>query len=343
MIAAVTRTLLAVALSGLAMMPAEARAAEPTPGEPGPTPARRGFALPTYQADGYEAASGSTLRDLAAAGGTWVQLNPTWYQTSPTASRFGPGPDSATDAGVRRLIRLADRAGLRVSLKPHIDLPRGGDRAGIVPADRDAWFANYRAFITHYARIAAQEHVDEFAVGTELAGVSADRERWLPVIAAVREAYPGPLTYAANYDEFERVAFWGLLDLIGVDAYFPLAAAPTTDLAELMRAWAPIRDRLARTAERYGRPVLFTEAGYRSQVGATTEPFAFDRIGPADQREQAMAYAALLRTFTGEPWWAGVHWWFWAELPGDEPPDDELSYSPGGKLAEDVLRAYWGS
>lgn len=95
------------------------------------------------------------------------------------------------------------------------------------------------------------------------------------MIRAVREAYDGPLVYAANYDEYEHVPFWGALDLIGVDAYWPLADRPTTDARRLRDAWRPVIRELAGYSARHHRRVLFTEAGYVSQRGATTAPYSW--------------------------------------------------------------------
>jgi hypothetical protein len=326
-------------------VPTDPVPAGPVPAEPVPAPTgaapRRGFALPTYQTDGYDTVGAADhLAEIVAIGGTWVQLNPTWYQRDATANGFAAGPDSVSDAGVRRMIRLAHTAGLRVSVKPHVDLAGGGDRASILPADPDAWFGSYRAFVRHYADIAAREGAAEFVVGTELTGLSGDRPRWLDAIAEARARFPGTIGYAANYDEFERVSFWDAVDVIGVDAYFPLASGPTADTAALVRAWAPLRDRLAATAARHRRPVVFTEAGYRSQVGTVAEPYSFTLTTPADQREQAAAYEALLRVFAGQPWWSGVDWWVWTELP-EESSAPEESYSPRGKLAARVLAEHW--
>lgn len=304
-------------------------------------PPRRGFAVPTYEVKGYDAVEAADhLRDIKAVGGTWVQLNPTWYQMSPAANGFGRTSESVSDAGLRRMIRLARAAGLRVSVKPHVDLPSDADRATIRPADPDAWFATYRAFVAHYAVIAAQEGAAEFVVGTELAGVSADRARWLDVIADARSRFSGTLVYAANYDEYERVAFWDAVDVIGIDAYFPLAGTSGADVGALVKAWAPIRARLATLSARHGRPVLFTEAGYRSQAGTLARPYSFSLTTGADQREQASGYEALLRAFEGQSWWQGVDWWMWTELPVETTPP-ALSYSPRGKLAEIVLATYW--
>jgi hypothetical protein len=61
---------------------------------------------------------------------------------------------------------------------------------------------------------------------------------------------------------------------------------------------------------------------------------------PPSESEQAAAYQALLATFSGEPWWEGVHWWVWNALP-DDGSDHATNYSPRGKAAERVIRDWW--
>ena len=58
--------------------------------------------------------------------------------------------------------------------------------------------------------------------------------------------------------------------------------------------------------------------------------------------EQAAAYQAVLQTFSGQPWWAGVFWWDWdvAHLY-DVDTASALDYSIRGKPAESVLRRWW--
>ncbi|MFF3314773.1 hypothetical protein ACFYV5_04590 [Streptomyces sp. NPDC003035] len=319
-------------------------------GDPGPDPAQQrqhGFALPTYTRDGY----GDTrilegrLREIADVGGGWVQIAPTWFQAGAEADEVTRAPAGAVwqtpdDAGVRKVIALAHERGLKVLLKPHIDLPGGESRSHIRPRDPATWFASYTAFITHYADLAGRTGVEQFAVGTELEGVSGDRDKWLDVIRSVRARYPGPLVYAANYDEYPRVAFWDAVDLIGVDAYWPLSERPTHDVEALERSWRPIREDLAAFAAERGRRILFTEAGYVSQRGSTTAPYSWTISRTPDQAEQAAGYEALLASFRSEPWWAGVFWWVWDVTPHGSQ-DDVLDYTPRGKEAEKVVRRWW--
>jgi hypothetical protein len=301
-----------------------------------------GIALPSWAADDYDSpAAGRYLRGIAATGARWVSFTPTWYQSGVHDTSMHTTEETASDASLRRIVRKAHAAGLKVLLKPHVDLAGGGDRAGIGPADRDAWFAAYTRFITHYAELADRLGVEQFSVGTELAGTSRDGDRWRAVIRAVREAYDGPLVYAANYDEYERIPFWGALDLIGIDAYWPLAEHPTTDARRLRSAWRPITRELAAYSARHHRRILFTEAGYVSQRGATTAPYSWTVSRRPGDAEQAAAYQALLTALDGERWWAGVCWWMWDDWPDSGETPARLAYSPHGKPAEEVLRRWW--
>lgn len=306
-------------------------------------PEQRGVVLPTWERHGYRnPATDTALTQIAAVGADWVQIVPTWYQPSSSANVIAPTDSSVDDDDLRAVVELAHDKGLKVLLKPHVDVTGGTDRGKISPADLDRWFASYRAFITRYAALAAELGVEQFAVGTELSGVSGERDRWLAIIADVRAAYRGPLVYAAHHNEYPKVAFWDAVDVIGIDVYWPLSAEPTADVAVLKRAYAARRDALAAFAARYDRQILFTEAGFPSQRGAATAPWNGQLSDQPAQDEQAAAAQALLATFTGQPWWAGVFWWTWAVVHRhDVDTPRALDHSVQGKLTEDVLRQWW--
>jgi hypothetical protein len=301
-----------------------------------------GIALPSWETDDYDSPQAPRyLRQIADTGAGWVALTPTWYQDAAHDSALHPTSETASDGSLRRIIERAHSTGLKVLLKPHVDLVDAADRAEIRPRDSRAWFTAYTGFITHYARLAQELEVEEFTVGTELAGTSGDRAGWTGVVEAVRRLYRGPLVYAANYDEYTRVPFWSELDLIGIDAYWPLSAVPTADANRLERAWLPIVRELAAFSARQQRQVLFTEAGYVSQRGTTTAPYSWTVSDHESTAEQAAAYAALLASFTGRHWWAGVYWWMWDDWPGSGEVPRRLAYTPHGKPAEQVLRRWW--
>ena len=302
---------------------------------------QRGFAMPTWQIDGYDGPGlKASLEQIKALGATYVEFVPTWYQPTMTSDDISSTPQTVSDAGLVRAITLAHELGLQVFLKPHVDLPDPATqpRSLIAPDDPDAWYASYTTFITHYAQIAEATGVEEFSVGTELDSMTSDTPRWCAVIQAVREQYHGQLTYAAG-SNWDTIAFWDKLDIIGVDAYPRLTVTPTTDVETLAKSWQWVVDAAQTLSAKWGKKVLFTEAGFTSQLGTTTDPANWLISTTEGQAEQAAAYQALLSTFTDQPWWGGVFWWVWINPPNATA--DPLDFSPQGKLAEDVIRQWW--
>ena len=89
------------------------------------------------------------------------------------------------------------------------------------------WEEDYRRFVLHYARLAAETDMEMFCIGIELHLSIRHRPLfWRRLIDEVREVYPGAMTYGANwFQEYQEVDFWDQLDYIGIHAYFPVDAA----------------------------------------------------------------------------------------------------------------------
>lgn len=291
------------------------------------------------------------LAQLAATGAGWVAIVVTGYQDTHASTAIRRDRRATpSDAELAQAIRTARQLGLRVMLKPHVDLSRDPERwrgdIGAAFADEaewQAWFAAYRAFIDHYAALAQQNGVDQFCVGTELAATSQRDEDWRRVVAGVRERFAGPLTYASNHGgEEARITWWDAVDYIGVDAYYSLARDHEPSVDELKAAWVArgYLDTLAGLAARYRRPVLITEIGYRSADGAAMAPWRWQGEAALDLQEQADAYQAALDVLWGRPWLAGMYWWHWDADPGRGGPED-ADFTPQGKPALEVLREFY--
>ena len=186
-----------------------------------------------------------------------------------------------------------------------------------------------------------------FSVGTEVDVVALARpEYWRALIAEVREVYDGQLTYAANWDKYARIEFWDALDFVGVDAYFPLVGDDTPSIEELVEGWTPWREEIHQVAIRTGKPILFTEFGYRSMDGAAGKQWELPdgrraRGIEANPAVQASAYEALFRVWWDCPWFAGGFAWKWyAGSPSAEWTATD--FSPQGKLAETVMASWYG-
>lgn len=290
------------------------------------------------------------MAEMAALGANWVSLSPFAWMRGPDdpALRFDParGWWGERDEGLAECAARAHAAGLRVMLKPHIWL-RGGAWSGEVAmrsdADWAAWFLAYKRWMLHCARLAERERMDALVVGAELAAASlepANEPEWRRLIAAVRQRYGGPLLWSANWhEEFERLPFWDALDWIGVAVYFPVSEHPDPSDEEIRAVWRSAAVRIGETARRLGKPVIFTEAGYRSDSEAAREPWRWDSDAPANPGLQARLFEALFQACWEEPWFGGVFVWKWHAEPGGRR-DVSRDFTPQGKPALEVIR-HW--
>jgi Glycoside Hydrolase Family 113 len=285
---------------------------------------------------GSEGARDTLLR-LKTYGVDAIALAPyaAMREGSPALHSFGPH-SMESDEGLREMARLAHALGMKVMLKPGIWVRGGGDAGELdfpSEAGRKKFFDDYGEFIDHYARLATQIHADLFCVGGELVKLSADEEAWRNIIARVRGIYPGPLTYAANFGtEFETLKFWDALDYIGLQDYYPLPAGLSTD-AEVAKVEA--------VEEKYGKPVIFTEAGFASAPDANQHPWEDGKAAKPELGLQARCYAAIFRAFYSKPWFEGMYWWKIGTNGFGGPEDTSLT--PWNKPAMEVVKQWYTS
>jgi hypothetical protein len=298
-----------------------------------------------------------TLREVRRLGGTWVSLTPfgRTLDLKPTGiSLTFEEPFEKNRVAVARAIRQAHAEGLRVFLVPHLWVESGGWRGEIEPGDEQAWQTwaeSYRAFLHSWATLARDERVDMLAVGVELRSwvTTARAESFAAIVREIRALYPGLLTYAANWDDVEDTVVLGELDLIGVNAFFPLTEKSGASVQELLEGGRKVAARLGALAERWGKPIVLTEYGYTTRKDPALRPWEWpDRMTNVviDEAAQADAYFGLLAPLIDEPWLAGAFTWRLYADPDDVSQEAEWGFSPRGKLAELVLRdaysARWG-
>jgi hypothetical protein len=299
-----------------------------------------GFSAHAYEANTLDA----QLAVLREGGVEWIALTPRGFQRTRTSTEIALDPDlSPTPESVRRALRAARGAGLHVLLKPQIDLLGDGWRGEITftsEADWERWFASYRRFLEGWADVAREEGAEILCVGTELDGTRHREADWRALIAIVRGRFEGRLTWAANFDRERDIRFWDALDDAGVDAYFPLAETEEPSDDALRARWREIAGELGAWSRRIGRPVLFTEIGYRSVAHAAREPGEWQRQGPVALELQARLYRATFAALWDEPWLAGLYWWGWLPTPvGDATRDAD--YTPQGKPAWRVTKEWY--
>lgn len=302
---------------------------------------------------GYgSAVSAEELAELKKLGVNWIAIMPFGYQASAETSELvGPRDLTLTDKNLADEIAAAHRLGIRVTLKPHIwshDFWDGKEWSGTIrqesAAEHARWWKAYREIALHFAGHAEAEKADAYCIGTELVGMTANHQaEWRELIADIRQIYRGPLTYAAHWEkEFDRVEFWDALDFIGVSAYFPLDTPEGASVEQLVAAWQPHRQRIAKLQSKFMKPVLFMEVGYRAVADCHRQPWLYSG-GRPDAQAQARAYEAVFRAFAGESWWQGAYFWKTYSDPARAAVGDEdTDFCFRGHPAESVVGKWYG-
>jgi hypothetical protein len=336
---------------------------------------RRGVSW--WMSEGRADAGEASFRRLASLGVTWVSIH-TWdpLQRGLDQPVFA-APDrhfGFRDLGA--LVRSAHAAGLRVMVKPHLEMrgyepteeerrifrgPDGEARRALVArvearmgqgehlqhnriamrseADWRRWFQSYEGYVRPYAREAQAAGADLFCVGREMDSTVVRREAdWRALVARIRSDFHGPLTYSANFDTWQGIGFWDALDFIGVSAYFPLSDRPSPSLAELEAGWDRALAPLEQASRRFGRPVLLTEAGFPSIPTAAKAPWREERVR-ADVWLQARCYEATLRALARRPWIEGAYFWLWERT--SPPAFRDPSHAIVGKPASFTMARWY--
>lgn len=249
--------------------------------------------------------------------------------------------------------------GIKVCLKPMIDTEDGVWRALIDFPDMDMmgkdpywdkWFSAYRAFLVHYAEIAAFTDCEMMCVGCEMLGTERKEQHWRETISAVREVYEGKLVYNTNHGKEEVAAWCDMLDYLGTSAYYPVApevdenAPKTTSLEYMTAEWNKIAERLEQVSKKTGKPILFMEIGCRSAAGCASMPWDFTHQSlPRSEEEQANFYESSLSVMSQKPWFAGYFWWDWSTFIYDdeETAAQDVGFNTHLKKAEAVVKKWY--
>jgi hypothetical protein len=290
---------------------------------------------------------GELIRQVADLGADTVLLSTNAYQERIDSALIESDPErTPTDDDWRRLFEIAHGAGLRTLFMPKVllkDTRSGHWRGQIAPVSWDGWFAQYQRYLVDRARLAAEARVEVFCVGSELISTEKFTDHWRATIRQVREVFGGRLIYSSNWDHYTSIQFWDDLDLVGMTTYYNLnragGGAPSVD--SLAAAWKPIRADILDWQADIDRPIVFTEVGWCSQEGCSSQPWNYflrDKCTTDGLTEQANNYEAFIRAWQAAPQVGGIIWWEWTPTAGG--PDD-YSYAPRGKPAERILRAFF--
>ncbi len=308
---------------------------------------------------GYgSAAFDRSLDESARSGAEWIAITPFGRVGDLTGRGVDPtfeAPFEENRANIVRAINMAHARGLKVMLVPHLWVESGGWRALIDPKTDEGWATwakSYGAFVLAWAKVAAATGTEMFSAGVELRSwVTTGRApSFGSIIHEIRGVYPGILTYSANWDDVDQTVILGDLDVIGINAFYPLAQKNGASATELIEGGRQVRAKVHALADTWRRPVLFTEIGYTTRPDPAIKPWEWpDTMAHVhvDEDAQALAYHALLGPLLEEEYFAGFFVWRVYADPDDASQEAEWGFSPRGKLAELVMRdafaAPWAS
>ena len=279
-------------------------------------------------------AATDSMRRMAELGVNWTAI--AYAAVQPTAQStdvpFGDAP-TVTDDEVVRAIRSAKALGLRVCLKPVVNVADGTWRAHIGFFDQDVpgeptwgeWFASYTGFIVHAARIAEAEGCEMLCIGCEMVRADAREAEWRALIDAVRAVYSGLVTYNCDKYQEDRLAWWDAVDVITSSGYYPIDR------------WDAELDRIEAVVAASGRPFFFMEAGCPSRIGSPEKPNDWALPGSPSGAEQLRYYEAMFAACDARPWMRGFMLWGWPPALYDEADaaanDDYCVYGkPAGEF-----------
>ena len=246
-----------------------------------------------------------------------IQLNTFAYQRGLGETRLQWNDPTLTPDDLAGEIRLAHSYGMQVMLKPHIWVSDAGSpgawRSGIHytdPKKLALWFQEYQRFLNANIRVAIQNNVEIFVVGTELVKLSRETKYWKEIIRNIRaQGYRGKLTYACEAWNARNIDFWGELDLIGLDFYYGLKEE-NPSVKRLSEFYAEKILSHLKHARKYSLPVVFTELGFPSHQYAIQRPALWRKanLKPRDDL-QTKAYRAMRLAMKNTTHPRGI--WFW--------------------------------
>ena len=294
-----------------------------------------------------------TMDELKPLGVNWIAIHP--YGRVHGDGTVAWRHDYSDAEWLTRPIAEAHERGLKILIKPHVAYWGGkfswaGDIAFDSPEEWRRFFGTYQEWLV--TLMSAAKDADAFCVGTEVDMTVSHESEWRRMIAAVRQVVGAkPVTYAANWDSYERVKFWDALDVISVHGYFPLShGEQTPDDAALEAAARDWVTRLEGYGRAHNRKIVIGELGYDISPAAALRPWesgqASRSVSGADaharqasERLQARCLTASLEAIEQSDVLVGAFLWKW--FPGGQENSRGEDFLMSTPAMRGVIAKHW--
>ena len=268
------------------------------------------------------------IRDLGA---NWVAIHPYASINADGSLRWSPIAPENPPAHIARPIREAHRLGLSICIKPHIAYWRSpfSWRGEITFEDDEEcqrFWRGYKQWITQVAAVGSE--ADGFVVGTELDLTLQYEEEWRDIIVAVRQHTDAPLTYAANWTDYQRVPFWDALDVIGIQCLFPDHRQPGLRQRGYSRRLDRPHARARRILRATQSPDSLYRIGLQPVVSSPHRALGHKVDGEEARPIQAYCMRTALAAIAAEPRVVGALLWKWFPRPRPVGRNFQLATPP---------------
>jgi hypothetical protein len=308
----------------------------------------RGIIYPQWLHNGYGDQDTIWQQDVgtirAQTQAQWIEIPVLFSQATSSSTVVEVVASTPSLQGFIEGIKRAHSLGYKVFFVPLMQVRETGGWSGSITfttkQQEQQWFDSYWQTIQPYVVAAANEHVEQMAIATELQTLQqlVPDVLWNQLIARIQGIFKNTLTYDMNWSSLTMPLPTWLknpgLTYIGVSTYIPLLdKAERVEPKDMPALWQQkIKTQLDALSTHLGKQVLITEIGYRNSADAlylTWEPYS---NAQADPVEQAGAYNAVLTNVFTDTHINGTFFWGW---------DDVGMFSIAGQPAVQVLQKWY--
>jgi hypothetical protein len=242
--------------------------------------------------------------DAQVAGLMWDLCSPGFRSEVVHACAADAGTGSMSPSDIAALATIAKADGLQIQMRPIIRVgpPSGWNIAKrsweghIQPPNQQKWFENLLAAELPYLRVAKADHVEQFVVGSELAGLQYSRS-WPWFLARAHAdcgcqvAYPAEMSqYIQNPGTLPRT------QALGTDLYPKLNLPANASQARVTAGWEASLSKVPASQRSQLERTSLDEVSIRATAGAYKRPTDWNLNGKPDPEVQVRYFTAACQT-----------------------------------------------